>query len=132
MASIAGLGGAALFAYIPAMTDALPPAFDPEDLHARTAPQACARMDEVRDGVDRLDRALAALIAERARYMEAAARIKPDRASVRDEARINDVLAKVRQAAADAGLPLSIAEPVWRELVERSIAYEFEVWDRTR
>ena len=89
-------------------------------------------MAEVRDGVDRLDRALAALIAERSRYMEAAARIQPSREDVRDEARIEDVITKVKAAAAEVGLPEQIAEPVWRELVERSIAYEFDVWDETR
>ena len=105
-------------------------AFD--ELDQRTAPDACETMAEVRDGVDRIDRALVGLIAERARYMAAAARIKPDRGAVRDEARIEDVLSKVLAAAEDAGLPRRIAEPVWRELVERSIAYEFEVWDETR
>ena len=51
---------------------------------------------------------------------------------MRDDWRVNDVISKVSAAAGEAGLPLSIAEPVWRELVERSIQYEFEVWDRTR
>lgn len=105
---------------------------DTEALDARTRPQDCTTMEEVRDGVDRLDRALVELIAERARYMEAAARIKPHRGTVRDEARIEDVVSKVLSEAEKAGLPQQIAEPVWRELVERSIAYEFEVWDRTR
>jgi len=105
-------------------------AFD--DLDKRTPPADCTTMAEVRDGVDRLDRALVALISERARYMEAAARIKPSRDIVRDEDRIEDVVAKVRAEAEKAGLPVSIAEPVWRELVERSIAYEFDVWDATR
>lgn len=103
-----------------------------EELDARTPPDACETMDEVRDGVDRIDRALVALIAERARYMEAAARIKPGRGAVRDEARIEDVITKVLANAGEAGLPREIAEPVWRELVERSIAYEFAVFDRTR
>ena len=96
------------------------------------APEDCQTMAEVRDGVDTLDRQLVALIAERARYMEAAARIKPGRDTVRDDWRVNDVLTKVKAEAEKAGLPVSIAEPVWRELVERSIQYEFEVWDRTR
>lgn len=111
---------------------ATPPGFDLDDLAARTGPEACETMAEVRDGVDRMDRALAALIAERARYMEAAARIKPSRDVVRDEARIEDVVSKVKAAAREVGLAEDIAEPVWRELVERSIAYEFTVWDRTR
>ena len=96
------------------------------------APEDCQTMAEVRDGVDTLDRQLVALIAERARYMEAAARIKPGRDTVRDDWRVNDVLTKVKAEAEQAGLRVSIAEPVWRELVERSIQYEFEVWDRTR
>jgi isochorismate pyruvate lyase len=108
------------------------PALRPEALDGRVRPQDCASMAEVRDGVDRLDRALVALIAERARYMQAAARIKPDREAVRDEWRIEDVVSKVLKAAKAEGLPADIAEPVWRELIERSIQYEFEVWDRTR
>ncbi|XBQ15135.1 MAG: chorismate mutase [Oceanicaulis sp.] len=115
------------------MSKTPPPAgFDLADLTARTAPETCRSMAEVRDGVDRLDRALVTLIAERSRYMEAAARIKPDRGVVRDEDRIEDVVSKVLAQADKAGLSAAIAEPVWRELVERSIAYEFEVWDATR
>lgn len=105
-------------------------AFD--DLDARTPPEACTTMSQVRDGVDRLDRVLVRLIAERARYMEAAARIKPSRDVVRDAARIEDVVGKVLDQARREGLPARLAEPVWRELIEQSIRYEFEVWDRTR
>ncbi|MFZ5669172.1 MAG: chorismate mutase [Pseudomonadota bacterium] len=89
-------------------------------------------MGEVRQGVDAIDRALVALIAERQGYMDAAARIKQDRGVVRDEARIEDVVAKVRAAARAAGLSEAIAEPVWRTMIDRCIAYEFGVWDRLR
>lgn len=89
-------------------------------------------MAEVREGVDALDRELVALIAERARYMEAAARIKPSRDVVHDDWRIADVLEKTAAEARRLGLSTAIVEPVWRELVRQSIAYEFEVWDRTR
>jgi len=89
-------------------------------------------MAEVREGVDALDRQLVALIAERSRYMEAAARIKPSREVVRDEWRIEDVVSKVKAEADRIGLTTDIAEPVWRELIERSIAYELKVWDATR
>jgi isochorismate pyruvate lyase len=99
---------------------------------SRIAPLDCTTMAEVRQGVDALDRALVALLAERQGYMDAAARIKPDRNVVRDEARIEDVVAKVKAAAREAGLSEAIAEPVWRTLVDRCIAYEFGVWDRTR
>ena len=98
----------------------------------RPAPEACQSMAEVRMGVDALDRALVTLIAERQRYMDAAARIKPDRAVVHDQARIEDVVAKVKAAARAAGLSEAIAEPVWRTMIDCCIAYEFGVWDRTK
>jgi isochorismate pyruvate lyase len=89
-------------------------------------------MTDVRAGVDEIDQLLVALITRRQGYMDAAARIKTDRATVLDEARIQDVLAKVKAEAGRQGLDWSIAEPVWRKLMERCIAYEFEVWDQLR
>lgn len=108
------------------------PLSDSVTIDPRTAPEACGSMAEVRQGVDALDRALVVLLAERQRYMDAAARIKPDRSVVHDEARIEDVVAKVLAAAGPAGLSPAIAEPVWRTLIDRCIAHEFGVWDRTR
>ena len=98
----------------------------------RPAPEDCQTMAEVRVGVDALDRALVTLLAERQRYMDAAARIKPSRSVVHDSPRIEDVVAKVKTAATQAGLSHEIAEPVWRVLIDRCIAYEFGVWDKTR
>ena len=98
----------------------------------RKAPEDCASMVDVRQGVDALDRALVTLLAERQRYMDAAARIKSERHTVLDTARIEDVVTKVKAAAREAGLSEEIAEPVWRLLIDRCIAYEFGVWDQLR
>lgn len=98
----------------------------------RPAAAECMTMSEVRQGVDAIDRLLVEVLAERQRYMDAAARIKPDRDAVRDEARIEDVVTKVKAAARDAGLAEEIAEPVWRCLIDRCIAHEFSVWDALR
>jgi isochorismate pyruvate lyase len=95
-------------------------------------PQACETMVQVRQGVDEIDHLLVQTLARRQGYMDAAARIKPTRAAVRDEARIQQVLDNVRGHAEAAGLSWAIAEPVWRTLVERCIAHEFAVFDRTR
>jgi len=98
----------------------------------RPAPADCTTMTEVRQGVDAIDRLLVAVLAERQRYMDAAGRIKPDRGAVRDDARIEEVVAKVKASAREAGLAEEIAEPVWRTLIERCIAHEFGVWDAIR
>ncbi|WP_438852219.1 chorismate mutase [Brevundimonas nasdae] len=104
----------------------------PVAVDSRVDPADCQSMAEVRQGVDALDRALVTLLAERQRYMDAAARIKPNRDAVFDQARIDDVVAKVLVTAETKGLSPDIAEPVWRLLIDRCIAHEFATWDQTR
>lgn len=99
---------------------------------SRILPQNCTTMAEVRQGVDCLDEQIAALLAERFRYMDAAARIKPDRAAVRDEWRKADVIAKVRAHMATEGGPVEPVALLYDALVEASIAYEFAKFDQTR
>ena len=86
-------------------------------------------MEDVRREIDRLDRALVALLAERQTYLEQAGRIKSDRSTIRDDARIEDVVAKVLEEARILGLSREIAEPVWRLLIEKSIEHEYRVFD---
>lgn len=95
-------------------------------------PEACATMADVRQGVDATDAELVFLLARRFGYMRAAARIKPERGVVRDEVRKAEVIANVERHAAAAGLPPERLAAVWNELVEQSIAYEFDEWDATR
>jgi isochorismate pyruvate lyase len=96
---------------------------------SETRPEDCQDMAQLRREIDRLDRVLVGLLAQRQAYIERAAAIKPERGHVRDEARITDVIAKVVAEARRVGLSPSIAEPVWRELVECSIAHEFVAFD---
>ena len=107
----------------PAATPVHAPVLDPED---------CTDMTEVRAGVDAVDRALVALLARRQGYMGAAARIKPRAEDVRVPWRIEEVVQNVLAQAETEGLSARIAEPVWRELIERSIAYEAERWQALR
>ena len=95
-------------------------------------PTECTTMAQVREGVDSVDRALLALLQRRFGYMDAAARIKPDRGAVRDEWRKADVHAKVRAEAERLGLPADRLEKVWEELMEQSIAHELERFDEIR
>lgn len=87
-------------------------------------------MAELRAAIDTLDARLVALLAVRQSYMDRAAVLKTARDQVRDQARIEEVVAKVLAEAARAGLSPAIAEPVWRLLIERSIAHELQAFDR--
>ena len=95
-------------------------------------PEQCETMTEVRVGVDQVDRELVALLVRRFGYMDAAARIKTDRDTVRDEARKAEVLGNVAREAEAVGLEPERLRAVWNELVEQSIAYEAVQWDRLR
>lgn len=98
----------------------------------RTAPDACRTMVEVRHGVDQLDEEIVALVGERFRYMDAAARIKPVREAVRDEGRKAQVLANVARLARAHDVPEGTAAELYERLVEASIGYELERFDRLR
>lgn len=89
-------------------------------------------MEQVRHAVDSIDAELVGLLAERMRFMDAAARIKPRREDVRDEARKAAVIAHVRQLAQDLGIDPGVIGSIWNQLVEASIAHELEAWDRLR
>lgn len=96
------------------------------------SPADCETMIEVRAGVDQVDRELVALLVRRFGYMDAAARIKTDRAAVRDEARKAEVIDNVAREAEAAGLEPARLRAVWDELVEQSIAHEALQWSRLR
>ena len=91
---------------------------------------ACTTMAEVRAGVDQVDREIVQLLARRFAYMDAAARIKPERGQVRDEARKAQVIANARANARAAGIPEDAVAALWDQLIEASIAYEFVEFDR--
>jgi isochorismate pyruvate lyase len=93
------------------------------------APQDCTTMTEVRAGVDAIDRQIVALLGDRFRFMEAAARIKPSRGEVRDEARKAQVIDNVRRQAAASGVPDDLMAVLYDTLIEGSIAYELDKFD---
>ena len=95
-------------------------------------PENYSTMEQVRAGVDNLDRQIVALLAQRFAHMRAAARIKNGREAVRDEARKAEVIANASAEAEAAGLPGDMIAQLWDQLVELSIAYEMEEFDRTR
>lgn len=87
-------------------------------------------MAEVRENNDAIDRRIIDLLAERAGFARQAARIKGTRVAIVDQPRIEEVVAKVRTAARNRGLPPDLAEAAYRLMVERFVALETEKFDR--
>ncbi len=61
--------------------------------------KCCASLVEVRDNIDRLDRQIIALMAERGKYVAEAGRFKADPAAVSAPARVEAIIAKVKTIA---------------------------------
>jgi isochorismate pyruvate lyase len=95
-------------------------------------PEQCQSMAQVRLGVDSVDEEIVRLLGRRFRFMDAAARIKPDREAVRDEGRKAQVLANVARLAGEQDVPQETVAELYERLVEASIAYEFGRFDATR
>ena len=96
------------------------------------APEECRTMAEVRAGVDALDEQIVTLLGTRMRFMDAAARIKPERGLVRDEVRKAAVIAHAQEVATRVGFPRQVIADLYDRLVEASIAYEFDKFDAIR
>ncbi|MCF6196143.1 MAG: chorismate mutase [Emcibacter sp.] len=86
-------------------------------------------MDDLRMEIDQLDRVIVDLLSIRQGFMEQAARIKQDRNLVRDERRIEDVVAKVADHAKKVGAHPELVENLYRQMIEWCITYEMDVFD---
>lgn len=89
------------------------------------APSDCHTMPELRAAIDMLDSRIVELIKQRADYIDRAVTIKQaEGLPARIDSRVEDVVAKVRARAMAEGLDPVLAETIWRQLIEWSIARE--------
>ncbi|WND02270.1 chorismate mutase [Temperatibacter marinus] len=91
--------------------------------------RSCTTMAEVREEIDRVDRLIVPLLAERLEYIKQAGRIKQDRNVVRDNWRIEDVVSKCKATASSLDADEKMVEDIYRFIIEWSINHEFDVWD---
>ena len=84
----------------------------------------CASLAEVRENIDRLDRQIVALLAERGRYVKDAARFKRDAFQVSAPQRQQEVIDKVKALAEQQGAYPEVVEAAYRALIAGFIARE--------
>jgi isochorismate pyruvate lyase len=92
--------------------------------------KCCANLLEVRDNIDRLDREIIRLMAERGQYVAEAGRFKRDPAAVSAPARVEEIIAKVKAIARENGLAESVAERSYRAMIAAFEDYERAEWTR--
>jgi isochorismate pyruvate lyase len=92
------------------------------------APESCESLEEVRAEIDRIDRAIVALIGERAGYVHAAARFKDSEAAVAAPDRQASMFRARREWAQAADLDPDVIEKLYRDLVAYFIVRETDHW----
>jgi isochorismate pyruvate lyase len=92
------------------------------------SPAECASLEEVRAEIDRIDRAIVALIGERAGYVHAAARFKDSEAAVAAPDRQASMFRARREWAQAADLDPDVIEKLYRDLVAYFIVRETDHW----
>lgn len=84
----------------------------------------CHSLDEVRHHIDRLDRQMVQLLAQRSEFVRQAAGFKKTAAEVPAPARVAQVLRKVEGLAQEFGAPPAVAVATWQAMIGAFIAME--------
>ena len=85
-------------------------------------------MKELREEIDLLDNELLSLFAKRFKFIEDAALIKNNINEIRDNARIEKIVSRVRDLAKTNNLSEDIIEELWRFIIELSIKHEKQMF----
>ena len=81
-------------------------------------------IEEVRSNIDRIDRQIVTLLAERGSFVKQAARFKKTTDDVKAPQRAEQVIAKVRALSQELGANLSVTEQVYRAMISGFINME--------
>jgi isochorismate pyruvate lyase len=84
----------------------------------------CENLEEVRYNIDRIDRQMIALIAERGGFVKQAARFKKTTDDVKAPQRVEQVISKVKELSKELGANPVIAEKVYRTMISSFIEDE--------
>ena len=95
------------------------------------SPADCHNMTELRVEIDRLDGEIVALLAQRVGYIDRAAELKPaEGLPARIDSRVEEVVQRVRSRAETEGFDPVLADRIWRQLIDWSIAREEQTLGR--
>jgi isochorismate pyruvate lyase len=95
-------------------------------------PSECLSLSEIREEVDRIDRALLELLGQRWQYGRAAIRFKASEADILAPPYLPVFLERRRAWGVPVGLPPEYVEALFRTIAEASIAEQLQSWRGAR
>jgi len=84
----------------------------------------CTSIEEVRSNIDRIDRQIVSLLAERGSFVKQAARFKKTTDDVKAPQRVEQVIAKVTALSHELGANPTVTEQVYRAMISGFINAE--------
>jgi isochorismate pyruvate lyase len=95
-------------------------------------PNECETIEEIRSEIDRLDRLIIDLFAERFQYVHAIVKFKQTADDIVAQPRYDEVITTRGQWAAEKGLSAEVFESLYRKLLNYSISEEHKLVEETR
>lgn len=86
----------------------------------------CRSLIEVRENIDRVDREIVALLAERGAFVTQAASFKKTTEEVKAPNRVEQVISKVKSLAQEQGANPTVVESVYRAMISAFIEAELK------
>jgi len=84
----------------------------------------CEKLEKIRENIDRIDKQIVKLIAERSTYVVQAADFKKNSDEVKAPERVERIINKVRDLAQEDGVNPDIVENIYREMINSFINFE--------
>lgn len=104
----------------------------PEYSYSEEELNRCTSLEEVRGNIDRIDKKIVKLIAERSFFVKEASRFKKDKNDVQAPKRFEAVIEKVRNLAKDNQVNEDIIEELYRNMIASFIKLEMEEFNNNR
>ena len=95
-------------------------------------PKDCNNIQNIRTEIDNLDRQIIALIGQRFKYVQAAAKFKTSETRVKAPERFKSMLEQRRIWAAQENLNPDVIENIYRDLVKYFINEELADWKNNK
>lgn len=95
-----------------------------------THPKECTSAEEIRNEIDKIDKRIIELFAERHKYVEEIVRFKKDKEGVIAQERKQRVILDRGEWAAKLGLDAKTFEKIYQILIENNIKHELKLLKR--
>lgn len=95
-------------------------------------PEACKNLNDIRIGIDSLDKEIVHILSKRMGYVKAAAQFKPNEQSIPAPERVAVMLEDRKKWAEEAGMSTEYVENLFSNIIDWHINQQIKYWRTER